>query len=294
MASTPAEAAAAAPVVREPDARSTPGTSHFLSYVALAEHARVTAEETVASCRSIGGDGLFDISVLPPTEELGDDNFALRVNGATIVVIFADMALPPDSWEEAAVRSITFNDAAKVMVNTRAHVIVALVEPPTDHIRALNGAAAVTLVLAGLSAILPAAAVVFTEAQSIVRGAALVGQARQLVAGQVPVTLWTTMTLARGAPTEGGLATVMGSTLGLRAFIGREIEFLPAPMPPMDLARRLIGMASYLCAKGPIIADGETIAVSDTEKIAVQYADEGSRPGIPVLLMRFVSGGGSA
>ena len=101
----------------------------------------------------------------------------------------------------------------------------------------------------------------------------------------MPDTLWTRISFLRGAPVPGGTPTVAAFTTGLAAFIGREIEFQPAPLQPVEVAQRLVGLCQYLIVNGPVIRDGETVGLSEREKIRVRHAPAGQRPGVPVLLM---------
>ncbi|MEM9287831.1 MAG: DUF4261 domain-containing protein, partial [Pseudomonadota bacterium] len=66
-------------------------------------------------------------------------------------------------------------------------------------------------------------------------------------------------------------------------FVGREIEFRPEPLPPADIFQRVSGMALYLMQQGLVVEDGDSVGANETEIIRVRYADQGIRPGIPIL-----------
>ena len=74
-------------------------------------------------------------------------------------------------------------------------------------------------------------------------------------------------------------------TTGLSAFVDREIEFQPSAKPPDLLASRLIGTIRYLLAKGPVLNDGDTLGISENERIRVRLVASEIRPEQPVYAL---------
>lgn len=164
-------------------------------------------------------------------------------------------------------------------------MVVALVQPARTHLEALGGASAVTLAAGAVASLAPVVGAVFTEAQTLAKGADIVGFARDLAAGETPALLWSSLIFLQGPDLPNGAPTAAALTTGLRPFIGREIEFHPAPLRPTEIAERMVGLISYLAVNGPVIRDGETVGLSPVERIRVRYADQCQRPGIPVLIL---------
>ncbi len=73
--------------------------------------------------------------------------------------------------------------------------------------------------------------------------------------------------------------------MGLQPFVGREIEFWPQPLPVATIAERVIGTIQYLLNKGPVLDDGDTLGVSDSERIRVRHQPRGQRLDVPVLVL---------
>lgn len=259
--------------------------SHFITYLALDRPASVSADETITAFSALAGSAPMRIELAGQPNSTPGEAFVVLVNGSPVTVMFIGAPLPPDAWEEAAARSIVWRDAAETMRKTQAHVIVALLQDTQNHLAALSGAAAVTMVAGALARQLPVAATIFTEAQSIVKGGGIESMASGFAQGQVPDLLWTTLSLMRGPATPDGRVTTAALTIGLLPFVGREIEFEPAPLQPVEIAERLIGLCKYLILNGPIIKDGETVGLTEKEKIRVRYAAAGQRPGVPVMSM---------
>jgi Domain of unknown function (DUF4261) len=259
--------------------------SHFITYLALERPAAVTAAETVAAFRRLAGSLPMEIEAVSPSRSLPGEALVLTVSHAPVTVMFIDQPLPRDAWEAAAAGSIVWPGAAAAMEGARAHVIVALLNDAKDHASALNGASAVTMVAGALAALLPVAAAVFTEARSIVKGGGITEMAARFAQGQVPDLLWTSMSFRPGAALRDGRPSTAAMTTGLAAFIGREIEFLPAPLTPAEIAQRLIGLCQYLIVNGLVIKDGETVGLTKDEKIRVRYTMRSTPPATPVLLM---------
>lgn len=261
--------------------------SRFITYLPLDAPGALTAGDTIAALKATIGEAPMRIEEHGPVDDAHGTGFIISVNGMAVVVLFMAVPLPEDAWQEAAAASLTWRDAAETLRRTRAHVVLSLLENPPEHPHALNGAVAVTLLAAAIARRLSVAAIVFTESHAIAPGDAL-GDIATSVAeqGQMPVMLWTRLAFLRGPEAADGRPTVGALTVGLAAFIGREIELEPAPLEPSGVAERLLGLCQYLIVNGPIIGDGETVGLTEAETIRVRWADQGTRPGVPVLLMR--------
>lgn len=273
--------------------------THFITYVALERMVPLSGPALLAACRKLAEGGPFDVQPGPASAGRGPDDICLVVNGVPVVVMPVASALAEDAWAEAARLSIAWPQAGEALRRTQAHVIVALVQPAGTHQEALGGASAVTMVAGAVAALMPVAATIFTESNAIAKGADIVGLAANLAAGQVPPLFWATLTFLMGPERPDGTPTAAALTTGLCPFIGREIEFHPAPLHPTEIAQRLVGLVSYLTVNGPVIRDGETVGLSKAERIRARYADQCQRPGIPVLILNLETsdpalGGGTA
>ena len=50
--------------------------------------------------------------------------------------------------------------------------------------------------------------------------------------------------------------------MDLGRFVGRDIEFVPKPLPAYKLFNNLASVANWLLLKSPVLKDGDTLGVS--------------------------------
>jgi hypothetical protein len=212
---------------------------------------------------------------------MGQRGFVLSVAGVALAVMFVDAPLPEPSYGDALrLDRIWPKDAANAMRAHRAHVVVGMaqeINPKT----ALAEASAVTLLAAALSELLPAMAMIWVTAASITSPPSLRTHAQRL-ATAVPLDIWTQLEWLDGPPTADGKRTLAVLTHGLRPFVGRELEFAPRPLDPPTIALRVLGTCEYLIINGPVIKDGDTLGVSESEAIRIRLRDRGQRPGVAI------------
>ena len=261
--------------------------SRFITYIALAEATAVTTVQLVDRYRDLFGDQIFKIDI---TAGAGgsDDSIVLRLDKNLVAVMFIPLPLPQDAYEQA-LRLDQFGlwpEAREIMGSHKAHYTVAVIGSPDDAEGNLNAARMVTLVAGALVDLLPTTvALVFTEARTITRPTRFASFAKNVAAMRAPSSLWTSMAFFRGQPAPNGKNTIGVMSVGLLPFIGREMEFTPAPVALKELAERAFATAEYLILKGSVIKDGDTFGMSADEKIRVRYRDAGTRPGIPIIEM---------
>ena len=262
--------------------------SKFITHLALDEFQAASVEATKAAICNTFPDVAVSSGNTDGSEDVPAYAFILRVDDLPVAIMFNDQPLPKDAWLPAAKQTLVMKDAEAIMRKTKAHVVIALLEDTRTHSAALAGATAVTLAAGVLAKMLSAAAAVFTESNTIVPGADLTSSATRLVRdSEIPEVLWSSIQFMRGPELPDGRPQVAALTTGMFPFIGREIEFAPSPLAPGAIAERLIGLCQYLISKGPVIKDGETVGLSETEKIDVRWVDQSQRPGLPVMVLAF-------
>ncbi len=72
-------------------------------------------------------------------------------------------------------------------------------------------------------------------------------------------------------------------TTGLAAFVGRVIEFAHVALHPGIIAQCVQGTILYVLAQGMVLKTGDTLGISETERIRIEQADAGLRPGVPII-----------
>jgi Domain of unknown function (DUF4261) len=256
--------------------------SHFTTYLALTAPASVMESRAIDTLNNLAGEAPYRAESRGLSDGDGK-SYILKVNGFGVAVTFVDSQLPSEAWESAAERNESWPEASDVMRFTRAHVVVSLVADTYDHATAVAGASIVTLAAGALAKHLPMAATVFRESNEIDEGDGIWHMAMALVAGRFPDMLWMTQSHFAGEPLPDGTPTNGASTHGLRAFIGHELQLQPAPLPPGEIAKRLVGLFQYVMANGPVIKDGHQVGMPGLERTIAQFLPEGREASGPVI-----------
>ncbi|WP_245524151.1 DUF4261 domain-containing protein [Methylobacterium nonmethylotrophicum] len=61
------------------------------------------------------------------------------------------------------------------------------------------------------------------------------------------------------------------------------MELIGAPHDPRRRLERAQGLAAYLSEKGPVLKDGSTFGISETERMPVRLLTSQRFPGLPVI-----------
>lgn len=82
----------------------------------------------------------------------------------------------------------------------------------------------------------------------------------------------------------GSGAKIGAVTMGLSAFVGREIEFVTGKLTLPALFDKVAGLSVYLIEHGSVVKDGDTIGASASERIQVRYKNSEVFGGCRFLL----------
>lgn len=258
-------------------------SARFLAFLALDELVAVSAEQLADAMKAQFP--AIPMSIQPVERHAGalGQSFMLSVDETVLTVMFIDERLPRDAYETALQLDRLWPQATQAMQGHRTHIIAATLAEPKNHGEAIDAAAALTLTVAVLADLARAKAVIWSNAETIIEPDRFISAAAGLQDKQIPVDVWTGLRWLDGPPTENGARTLAVLTSGLLPFIGREIEFEPAPMSPYEIGQRVIGLSGYLIRSGPVIGDGETVGLTEDEHIRARHTERGQRPGVPAL-----------
>jgi hypothetical protein len=167
-----------------------------------------------------------------------------------------------------------------------AHIIVGALSEAEGHGPCVDHASVVTVIAAAIASMTPTIGVYWSNGGTVTEAGHFVQAAERLVAGRPPADLWVQLRWLDGSPTPEGERTLAVVTTGLSAFVGREVEFMPAPLPPAVIADRTLGTLTYLLTHGPVLKDEDSLGVSEKERIRVTHAAQGYKPGVPVMQLR--------
>lgn len=260
--------------------------NNFFTSIALSNASIFSAQDVAQELARLCGSAPLALEIVQPSLRTNPHGFILSVNGVEVAVLPLNEPLPRDGYEAAAEGSILWPNAKTALGANKAHVVVAALRAAGSHGEALAAAFAVTVIAAAVIRRTDAIGAVFNPALTAFPADQFVGIAIGLAQQrQIPEMLWVSLAFRPGQPAPDGQPTVGLTTLGLSAFAGREIEFLPVAWQPGHVAGRVLGLAQYLILHGPVIKDGDTVGDTPAERIAVHLADRGVWLKTPVMIL---------
>ena len=153
-------------------------------------------------------------------------------------------------------------EAARELRSNEAHYLV-VVAPGTADRKA--AAIKLTKVVAALVESSPAAGVLWGGSGTVHAPKPFAQTAAEISADRLPVEIW----VGFGLIPEGD-ETHSVFTSGLEDFGMQEIEIHSSQRDPQFLYERLFDIVHYVLRKDVVLHDGETIGISDTERISIQ------------------------
>ena len=233
-----------------------------MSAVARVLHARHPELAT-----EVTGDG--------PAQQVQANSPLIRCGNELVAVMSMPAPIPHDQglWARAAT---TWPESKAVAARHRGHLIVSMLGKSEQPLQA---ARVTTAVIGALIATMPECC-----------GVAWAGRVAR------PADLWLEASRDSFAPYPGypfGLwidilpfrsgAKIGAVTMGLSAFVGREIEFVTGKLTLSALFDKVTGLAAYLIEHGNVVKDGDTIGASESERIQVRYRNSDAFGGLPVF-----------
>jgi hypothetical protein len=259
----------------------------FMAMLALERPAHVTAEQVIEQVGKRFPENRIPFSNAAPKGEGGADApLMLKVGDILVTAMFIDQPIPADSLAEPIAVNKVWPEAAAQLGAHKAHIIVGTLDEAEGHGPCVDHAAVVTVVTAAIASMTPAIGVYWSNGRTVTETSRFVRAAERLIAGRPPAEIWVQLLWLDGPMTPARERTLAVVTTGLAPFVGREVEFMPAPLPPAVIADRTLGTLTYLLTRGPVLKDGDSLGVSEKERIRATYAAQGYKPGVPVMQLR--------
>ena len=249
--------------------------TRFMASVLLDEPAPAHGEAIVEALKAWPVPGCETAQLVGKTAGAEPGTAVLIEIGRTVVtVMYIDQALPPGTLNEALAQNRVWKDAAESTARHTAHYIVSHINASRTFPEVRQDAVAITLVCAALCKVTPANSVNWVASQTIVPAAKLDVNIATLTGGTWPLPMWVNLLPYGGQHDADGRALVGVLTQGLTAFVGREIHFVPGVFDPKTVQERAIMLADYLIGNGAVLGDGDTVGISESERIRVRYVDD--------------------
>lgn len=253
--------------------------SNFVVFLALSASLGLATPGTITAFEATYPGGLAAIKEVGEGEK---GSVIYEVAGARVLVGYSPKAVPSTITTHALTSIESWSEGHSALQHQSGHVTIGLVKAPRGYKAALKGATAVTLVAGALASNLPVSAAIFADSALVVDPADLRTSALEFARnGEPPVHLWVSRNPLM-LEDEQGKTKPMVITRGLKPFVGREIEFASNKYPLQLIASRVSDASSYLIKRGPILKDGETFGISETERIRVKHLSPGLS-GVPAL-----------
>lgn len=209
------------------------------------------------------------------TQQPQADSPLIRCGNELVAVMSMPAPVPQDAglWARTAT---TWPESKAVAARHRGHLIVSTLGQSKQP---LVAARVTTAIIGALIATMPECCGV-VWAGRVARPADLwLEMSRDSFAPypDYPFRLWVDILPFRSGAKIGAL------TMGLSAFVGREIKFVTGKLTLSALYDKVAGLAAYLIEHGNVVKDGDTIGASASEHIQVRYENSDVFGGLPVF-----------
>jgi hypothetical protein len=246
-------------------------TDKFIATLALERPAEVSTDALVTKLQA-----LFPIlhgravSLGQEASEPGSN--ILKIDETILTVIPVAAPAPPDAFEVAIKTDKLWPEAQAELSRHRAVVVVSHLGKFDDFAGAMNAAICVTMVVTAMLDLMPSIGLYWHAAETVVPAARAKEQGLALGRGELPLEIWTKSHWFRAPPDKTSAKISVGVlTVGLEAFVGRDLELPASDADPSTTAKRVTALCTYLLQHGPVLKDGETAGMSDGETLQVRY-----------------------
>jgi len=200
----------------------------------------------------------------------------LRCGDQLITVMSMPTPIPQDPglWSRA---TTAWPEASAVATRHRGHLIVSVLGQNQES---LPTARLMTAVIGALIAITPKCCAVVWDGK-VARPADLwqhLSMQSYAPFPDYPFLLWVDVLPFRS---QKGVGAV---TMGLSAFVDREVEFDTSRLALGALIEKVAGLVAYLIEHGRVLRDGDSFGGDEHERISVRYKNSGQFNGMPVFL----------
>ncbi len=204
-----------------------------------------------------------------------DNTLSFHLGEDKVVVSRIDGAVPWGDLQGPCDAAWYWTEAAQVLRFHRGHILVVVVPGTPDRKAA---AIKLTKVAAALLASSRALGVFWGSSGSVHAPKPFQDTAAAIGPERLPVEIWIGFGLVSD---EGQTHSVY--TSGLESFGMQEMEIHRSQRDPQFLYERLFDVVHYVLRKDVILHDGETIGITDSERIAIQQAHSVCDGVTPVL-----------
>lgn len=224
----------------------------------------ITAPELIAAVARLFPDLAGKVTDAGAGRPDGGDALLLTVAGRLLTVFGVDAPIPAPDMARACRMSLSWPEAEAAVAGHQAHLVIA---PLGKGTRPLADAISVTVLALAAAGLAGPVALWWPSAGLLAPPDRLTAAAAALNQDRLPIELWVNL-LPLSDPKAGRVLATEGLEEGFGLM---EIEAPIGGPRPEQAAGRVIGLVEYLLTHGPVLKDGDTIGVSQTEKIGIRH-----------------------
>ena len=199
---------------------------------------------------------------LPVQVKQSDNTISFHLGDDKIVVSSMKIAVPWGDLRGPCSAAWYWPEAARELRAHKSHILVVVVPGTPDRKAA---AIKLTKVTAALVSSSPALGVFWGSSGTVHAPLPFCETAAAIGPDRLPVEIWVGFGLI---PEDGETHSVY--TSGLEDFGMQEIEIHSSQRDPQFLYERLFDVVHYVLKRDVLLHDGETIGITDTERITIQ------------------------
>lgn len=199
-----------------------------------------------------------------PSDKDGISLQFLYVGGRRVDLVLMPIPIPWNDLEGPCATNRIWPGATTVCKAHKAHVLVRVPGSREDGPASLR--LLTTKIVASLVEELSAPAVYWGAGTVVNSGADFVKMAGMASDTEFPLLLWVDFRIWRQEDGSLYLATTGLSDLGLMEFEGASRR-----LPAKVLLEKVFDLSHYVCERGPVVKDGDTVGTSASERITAKY-----------------------
>ena len=242
--------------------------------VLLPKPVSITQQKLESAAQAMG---LTNLSVT--AQEGQDGAFVVFFNGMPFIIMSIDQPVPHETFNGVLQFSFGLENGKQIVERQKAHVIISPMADVQHMGQGIMSGVGVMVMTDIISRIIKPVGHYWSHADTLVsqsqfeKGLQGVQQAMAIqnsgqnnAGSHLPHMLWVGFRLL-GSSEPGKIGA---RTIGLECFTGYELEVSPVALPPEVLAQRIYGMIEYLFNNGPVLQDGHTLGISETEHFRIK------------------------
>lgn len=244
----------------------------FMGLVFMSDNKCISSADLLEKIKQQNPSDQNNIELIKAENETsGPSAYLIQFRNMIVSVMHIGTPAPNDAFAEALGKNRTWSQADRVLEKQQSHYIVSHLEEHDVFAERRDDAMAVLQVCAALCSNLSALGLNWVPSQTLTPALKVNSHLKDLNDEDWPLMIFINFLPFGGESNQEGQVEFGLLTKGLDVFVGREIHFNKTALDPEDLFNRTYSLGNYLLSNGAVLADGDSVGLSEAEKIRVQY-----------------------